>query len=74
MNGYIHCDPHPGNILVRKNENGEAEIIMLDHGLYQVCLLNKFPYAKRFAAIEHLRRRYLRCISGLLGSCEQRFE
>ena len=39
VNGYIHCDPHPGNILVRKNENGEAEIVMLDHGLYQVCVL-----------------------------------
>ena len=48
VNGYIHCDPHPGNILVRKNENGEAEIVMLDHGLYQVCVLNKLSYRKRF--------------------------
>ena len=47
VNGYIHCDPHPGNILVRKNENGEAEIVMLDHGLYQVCVSNKLPYPKR---------------------------
>ena len=34
--GFVHSDPHPGNILVRKNQNGKAEIILLDHGLYAV--------------------------------------
>ena len=34
--GYVHCDPHPGNVLVRKNERGETEIVLLDHGLYTV--------------------------------------
>jgi len=32
--GYVHCDPHPGNVLVRKNPNGKEEIVLLDHGLY----------------------------------------
>lgn len=32
--GYVHCDPHAGNILVRKNESGVDEIVLLDHGLY----------------------------------------
>ncbi|XP_043243069.1 aarF domain-containing protein kinase 1-like [Amphibalanus amphitrite] len=32
--GYIHCDPHPGNLLVRKNDGGNVEIVLLDHGLY----------------------------------------
>ena len=36
LRGFIHCDPHPGNILVRKGSKGKAEIIMLDHGLYRV--------------------------------------
>lgn len=31
--GHVHCDPHPGNILVKNTEKG-AEIILLDHGLY----------------------------------------
>lgn len=31
--GHVHCDPHPGNILVRNTEKG-AQIILLDHGLY----------------------------------------
>jgi aarF domain-containing kinase len=38
LRGFIHCDPHPGNILVRKGSKGKAEIIMLDHGLYRVSL------------------------------------
>ena len=36
LRGFIHCDPHPGNVLVRKRPKGGAEIIMLDHGLYRV--------------------------------------
>ena len=39
VNGYIHCDPHPGNILVRRNPHNGVEIVFLDHGLYQVCIL-----------------------------------
>lgn len=27
--GHVHCDPHPGNLLVRKDQ-----IILIDHGLY----------------------------------------
>ncbi|KAH9507182.1 putative aarF domain-containing protein kinase 1 [Bulinus truncatus] len=34
VQGYVHCDPHPGNVLVRQSTHG-PEIILLDHGLYQ---------------------------------------
>uniref|UniRef100_A0A8C4N1E2 AarF domain containing kinase 5 n=1 Tax=Eptatretus burgeri TaxID=7764 RepID=A0A8C4N1E2_EPTBU len=37
MTGFIHADPHPGNVLVRKGSDGKAELILLDHGLYE-CL------------------------------------
>ncbi|XP_030380137.1 uncharacterized aarF domain-containing protein kinase 5 [Scaptodrosophila lebanonensis] len=34
--GFVHADPHPGNIFVRRNaERGNADIILLDHGLYE---------------------------------------
>ena len=35
--GFVHCDAHPGNIFVRKNEkiNGGFEIVLLDHGMYR---------------------------------------
>ena len=36
VNGFVHCDPHPGNILVRRSPKHEVEIVFLDHGLYQV--------------------------------------
>ncbi|CAH0547500.1 unnamed protein product [Brassicogethes aeneus] len=32
--GFVHADPHPGNILIRKKD-GKAELVLLDHGLYQ---------------------------------------
>ncbi|KAK8377642.1 hypothetical protein O3P69_013946 [Scylla paramamosain] len=33
--GFVHADPHPGNILIRKRPSGDAEVVILDHGLYQ---------------------------------------
>ncbi|XP_015445744.1 uncharacterized aarF domain-containing protein kinase 5 isoform X6 [Pteropus alecto] len=33
--GFIHSDPHPGNVLVRKGQDGKAQLVLLDHGLYQ---------------------------------------
>lgn len=39
--GFVHCDAHPGNILVRrkpKNKNNpinDYQIVLLDHGLYR---------------------------------------
>ncbi|XP_066132395.1 aarF domain-containing protein kinase 1 isoform X1 [Saccopteryx bilineata] len=37
VNGFVHCDPHPGNVLVHKRpDTGRVEIVLLDHGLYQV--------------------------------------
>ncbi|XP_067824943.1 uncharacterized aarF domain-containing protein kinase 5 isoform X1 [Heptranchias perlo] len=38
--GFIHADPHPGNVLVRKGPDGKAELVLLDHGLYE-CLSAK---------------------------------
>ncbi|XP_053553329.1 aarF domain-containing protein kinase 1 isoform X1 [Bombina bombina] len=37
VHGFVHCDPHPGNVLVcQKPDSRSPEIILLDHGLYQV--------------------------------------
>ncbi|KAF1959001.1 ABC1-domain-containing protein [Byssothecium circinans] len=32
--GTVHCDPHPGNIFIRRLPNGEPEVVLIDHGLY----------------------------------------
>jgi len=31
--GFVHCDPHPGNILVQNDKDNT--IVLIDHGLYQ---------------------------------------
>lgn len=33
--GFVHADPHPGNVLVRKGKDKKAQIVLLDHGLYE---------------------------------------
>ncbi|KAF3844307.1 hypothetical protein F7725_007470 [Dissostichus mawsoni] len=33
VRGFVHCDPHPGNVLVRKcPKSKKTEITLLDHG------------------------------------------
>ncbi|KAF2643502.1 ABC1-domain-containing protein [Massarina eburnea CBS 473.64] len=32
--GTVHCDPHPGNIFIRRLPNGDPEVVLIDHGLY----------------------------------------
>ncbi|CAG8955142.1 hypothetical protein HYFRA_00007157 [Hymenoscyphus fraxineus] len=32
--GTVHCDPHPGNIFIRRKPNGQPELVLIDHGLY----------------------------------------
>ena len=32
--GVVHCDPHPGNIFIRRLPSGEPEVVLIDHGLY----------------------------------------
>ncbi|CAB0038601.1 unnamed protein product [Trichogramma brassicae] len=51
ITGFVHSDPHPGNIIVRKRNN-KAEVVLLDHGLY-ADLSNEFrwEYSKLWLAI-----------------------
>lgn len=34
--GWVHCDPHPGNMIVRPHptRKGAPQLVLLDHGLY----------------------------------------
>ncbi|KAK5642572.1 hypothetical protein RI129_008739 [Pyrocoelia pectoralis] len=32
--GFVHADPHSGNVIIRKNGK-ETELVLLDHGLYE---------------------------------------
>ncbi|CAA15727.1 mitochondrial ABC1 kinase-like protein, human ADCK5 ortholog, unknown role, possible chaperone for ubiquinone biosynthesis [Schizosaccharomyces pombe] len=44
----VHCDPHPGNILVRKNQAGLCQTVILDHGLY---VFESEKFRKEFALL-----------------------
>ncbi|KAH8160499.1 hypothetical protein CIB48_g7750 [Xylaria polymorpha] len=55
-NAPLHCDPHGGNIAIRKTEKGRAgknfEIIIYDHGLYRDIPENlQRSYAKMWLAV-----------------------
>ncbi|TFK25857.1 ABC1-domain-containing protein [Coprinopsis marcescibilis] len=34
--GWVHCDPHPGNVIVRPNPSDptQPQLVLIDHGLY----------------------------------------
>lgn len=48
--GFVHCDAHPGNILVRENpkNRGKPQIVLLDHGFY--CRM-KDDFRKQFCRL-----------------------
>ncbi|KAI8968306.1 ABC1 family-domain-containing protein [Mycotypha africana] len=41
LDGFVHCDPHPGNLLIRptttnnRNSKFKFDLVLLDHGLYR---------------------------------------
>jgi len=66
--GFVHSDPHPGNILVRQTPKNELEIVLLDHGLY-ANLTDKFryEYSKLWLSILKVDRKAMRKHSEQLG-------
>ncbi|KAF9348644.1 hypothetical protein BGX34_002321 [Mortierella sp. NVP85] len=66
--GFLHCDPHPGNVMIRPKPEGSPshynfEIVLLDHGLYrELTPAFRLDYAKLWTAVmesdkEEIRRR-----------------
>ncbi|KAI1309943.1 hypothetical protein EDD11_003958 [Mortierella claussenii] len=55
--GFVHCDPHPGNVMIRPTPVGSPsprnfEIILLDHGLYRELTPEfRLDYAHLWTAI-----------------------
>lgn len=43
MWGLVHCDPHPGNIFIRRLPNGHSQLVLIDHGLY-ISMTPKFRH------------------------------
>lgn len=69
----LHCDPHGGNIAIRKNSNRSShnfDIILYDHGLYRVIPREiRRNYAKLWLSVieadEARMREYSRKVAGI---------
>jgi aarF domain-containing kinase len=35
LSAFVHCDPHPANVLLRADKKGKPEVVLVDHGLYR---------------------------------------
>lgn len=67
VQGYVHCDPHPGNLLVRSGVKGPT-LVLLDHGLYTE-LTDEFRlrYAELWMALLRADVNALRRVGHQLG-------
>ncbi|XP_029448168.1 uncharacterized aarF domain-containing protein kinase 5 isoform X1 [Rhinatrema bivittatum] len=66
--GFIHADPHPGNVLVRKGPDGSAELILLDHGLYEfLCESDRTALCRLWRSIVLRNERAMKIHSSELG-------
>ena len=53
--GFVHCDPHPGNVIIRRLvPSNEPQLVLIDHGLY-------------VSMPDDLKRDYARLWKGLLS-------
>ncbi|XP_054272474.1 aarF domain-containing kinase 1 [Macrosteles quadrilineatus] len=52
MEGFVHSDPHPGNILVTRGASGKTSLVLLDHGLYATLSDDvRWEYSKLWLSI-----------------------
>ncbi len=72
-NAPLHCDPHGGNIAIRKNNSRRGsnfDVILYDHGLYRDIPLDlRRSYAKLWLAVidadEPRMRKYAKEVAGV---------
>lgn len=65
--GFIHSDPHPGNLLVRFDSKNKQQLVLIDHGLYitlsdsfrlQYCNLWRYLFLLNTKGIEQIGREW----------------
>jgi aarF domain-containing kinase len=69
----LHCDPHGGNIAIRKNVHRRGcnfDVVLYDHGLYRDIPINlRRSYAKLWLAVidadEERMRKYAKEVAGI---------
>jgi aarF domain-containing kinase len=50
--GFVHADPHPGNLFVRPMPDGKPQLVILDHGIYtELSEETRLSYTKLWRGI-----------------------
>lgn len=50
--GFVHADPHPGNLFIQIRPNGEQKLVLLDNGLYaELSEVTRTNYARMWVGI-----------------------
>lgn len=73
LHGFVHCDAHPGNMMVRSNpaKPDEPQIVLLDHGFY-ATLREDFrkDFCRLFLALTSFDNATVKQISDKMGMGE----
>lgn len=66
QSGWVHCDPHPANVLIRPDRNGKPHMVLVDHGLYKAIDDDfRIEYAQLWKAL------MLADLKGIRESCHR---
>ncbi|CAH6719784.1 putative ABC1 family protein lscO [[Candida] jaroonii] len=77
--GFVHSDPHPGNLLVRKI-GGKQQLVILDHGLYvkfteefrkEYCQLWEYMFSFNTKGLNDLGQKWGIKYMNMFGSMSQ---
>ena len=73
IEGFVHCDPHPGNLFVRAKTQPDGskdlEIVLLDHGIYtQLTNETRLSYTTLWRGLLTQDERKIRNSSKELGA------
>ncbi|TVM18659.1 AarF/ABC1/UbiB kinase family protein [Oceanidesulfovibrio indonesiensis] len=62
VKGFFHCDPHPGNLLVRD----DGQLVLLDYGM-----VKRLPEKTRIAMIEYAKAAHDRDYDVYVAACKR---
>ena len=68
--GFVHADPHPGNLMVRRAaSDGSLKLVILDHGIYtELPRETRLGYTKLWRGILNQNEPMIREASTELGA------